>query len=372
MKIILTILLAFTCSTVHSIGEGVLDVNALLGIFSGMANLFIDVNTTDINIDRLTGKWHQMYKAAINFDVFQTNLYCQVAYFTKNKVMGRDGFSIVEAFHVIAKNGPVEVYKRDVTRTGTGEFWMYTEEYFYPRQFYIVKVGPEDVDGNGTAPYDYLIATDSNRLALMVFARDPLLFHQYYDKELQGFLSKQGFGGYVFWNQPVAIYQGSDCYYPSEQEVFARRAVKGSQQNKISPNSIQQPLGGNVIQQQQQRIDQSSLLSSQQQSALLNARQQAALLSAAQRVRPLQQQNGSPLLNLQQSSLISSQQQQQQQQPLSSLDLISQQQRSNELLSLQQQQQQQQQQSVIPIKSFGSLQQLQSLVPLSLGGNKKQ
>lgn len=48
--------------------------------------------------------------------------------------MGRDGFSIEEAFHVIAKNGPIEVYKRDVTRTGTGEFWMYTEEYFYPRQ----------------------------------------------------------------------------------------------------------------------------------------------------------------------------------------------------------------------------------------------
>jgi len=52
----------------------------------------------------------------------------------KNKVMGRDGFSMEEAFHVVAKNGPIEVYKRDITKTGTGEFWMYTEEYFYPRQ----------------------------------------------------------------------------------------------------------------------------------------------------------------------------------------------------------------------------------------------
>lgn len=203
----------------------------------------------------------------------------------------------------------------------------------------------------------------------MVFARDPLLFHQYYDKELQGFLSKQGFGGYVFWNQPVAIYQGSDCYYPSEQEVFARRAVKGSQQNKISPNSIsslsiQQPLvNSNVLlQQQQQNIAQSQLLTSQQQSALLNARQQVALLSATQRAQsPVLQQNGSPLLNLQQSSLISNQQQS----PLSSLDLNSQHQQ-------QLQQEQQQQRPVIPVQSLSSIQQLQNLAPLSLAGNRKQ
>uniref|UniRef100_A0A915KFU1 Uncharacterized protein n=1 Tax=Romanomermis culicivorax TaxID=13658 RepID=A0A915KFU1_ROMCU len=226
----------FICFAIHktkAIGEGVLDVNALLGIVSGLGNIFKDLNTTDISIDRLLGKWHQMYKAAINFDVFQTNMYCQIAYFTRNKVMGRDGFSIEEAFHVVAKNGPIEVYKRDVTKTGTGEYWMYTEEYFYPRQFFILKAGPDDHLSNSSAPYDYLIASDSNRLALMVFARDPQTFHDLYDRDVQEFLAKQGFGGYVFWNQPIAIYQGADCYYPSEQEVFARRVVKGTGNNQL-------------------------------------------------------------------------------------------------------------------------------------------
>lgn len=83
------------------------DLNTLLGIFGGMANIFTNFNTTEIDTDRIMGKWHQvcssfsnsdafqygarsprnrsffcpqMYKAAINFDVFQTNMYCHVAY----------------------------------------------------------------------------------------------------------------------------------------------------------------------------------------------------------------------------------------------------------------------------------------------------
>uniref|UniRef100_A0A914S2R9 Uncharacterized protein n=1 Tax=Parascaris equorum TaxID=6256 RepID=A0A914S2R9_PAREQ len=34
-----------------------------------------------------------------------------------------------------------------------------------------------------------------------------------------------GFGGRVFWNSPRPIYQGPDCEWPSEKEVFARRYV---------------------------------------------------------------------------------------------------------------------------------------------------
>lgn len=48
--------------------------------------------------------------------------------------MGPDGFTMNEAFHVIAKNGPIETYKRDVTAKGNGKFWVYTEQYFYPYQ----------------------------------------------------------------------------------------------------------------------------------------------------------------------------------------------------------------------------------------------
>lgn len=48
--------------------------------------------------------------------------------------MGEDGFSIEEAYRVTSKHGPIETFKRDLNKVGTGKYWMYTEEYFYPRQ----------------------------------------------------------------------------------------------------------------------------------------------------------------------------------------------------------------------------------------------
>ena len=46
---------------------------------------------------------------------------------------------------------------------------------------------------------------------------------QKYNKEVVEFMNGHGFGGNVFWNSPKPIYQGPDCEWPSEKEVFARR-----------------------------------------------------------------------------------------------------------------------------------------------------
>lgn len=48
--------------------------------------------------------------------------------------MGEDGFSMEEAYRINSKHGPFETFKRDLNKVGTGKYWMYTEEYFYPRQ----------------------------------------------------------------------------------------------------------------------------------------------------------------------------------------------------------------------------------------------
>lgn len=48
--------------------------------------------------------------------------------------MGPEGFSMEEAFHINSKNGPIKTFKRDLQKIAPGEYWMYTEEYFYPRQ----------------------------------------------------------------------------------------------------------------------------------------------------------------------------------------------------------------------------------------------
>nr|CAD2132261.1 unnamed protein product [Meloidogyne enterolobii] len=159
-------------------------------------------------------------------------MYCAVSYFKPNSVMGEDGFSIEEAYRAVSKNGPIETFKRDLNKVGTGKYWMYTEEYFYPRQFYIIKIGPKF--GNDTQvdeiDIQYIVVTDASKLSLTVYAREAMLFFKKYNKEVMDFL--RGFGGKLFWNSPKPIYQGNDCDWPSEREVFARRVLKNYEHNK--------------------------------------------------------------------------------------------------------------------------------------------
>ncbi|CAK5076092.1 unnamed protein product [Meloidogyne enterolobii] len=69
----------------------------------------------------------------------------------------------------------------------------------------------------------YSYFKDASKLSLTVYARDAMLFFKKYNKEVMDFLKEKGFGGKLFWNSPKPIYQGNDCDWPSEREVFARR-----------------------------------------------------------------------------------------------------------------------------------------------------
>lgn len=64
---------------------------------------------------------------------------------------------------------------------------------------------------------------------------------QKYNKEVIEFLEEAGFGGRIFWNSPKPIYQGSDCEWPSEREVFARRVLKNHENNLRAQNSTETP-----------------------------------------------------------------------------------------------------------------------------------
>ncbi|CAG9539681.1 unnamed protein product [Cercopithifilaria johnstoni] len=211
-----------------------MDINALAGIIGGISNMMQNnVETIDVPSSQIMGRWYQVYKAAISFDVHKADMFCPIAYFKPNSVMGEDGFSIEEAYRVITKNGPIETYKRDLNKVGTGQYWMYTEEYFYPRQFNIISVGPNYTNAtDGTEKekqYQYMVVTDANRLSLSVYARHPMIFYQKYNEKVVKFLEHAGFGGKVFWNSPRPIYQGADCEWPSEKEVFARRVLKNQE-----------------------------------------------------------------------------------------------------------------------------------------------
>lgn len=94
---------------------------------------------------------------------------------------------------------------------------------------------PED------ANVQYIVVTDASRMGLMVYARDPQTFYQQYNKEVTDFLEESGFGGRIFWNSPRPIYQGPDCEWPTEKEVFARRVLKNHENNLRSQNSTETP-----------------------------------------------------------------------------------------------------------------------------------
>ncbi|MCP9265883.1 Condensin complex subunit 3 [Dirofilaria immitis] len=184
------LLLTVIVSYVETIGENPMDINALAGIIGGISNMMQNnVETIDVPSSQIMGQWYQVYKAAISFDAYKTDMFCPVAYFKPNSVMGEDGFSIEEAYRVITKNGPVETFKRDLNKVGTGQYWMYTEEYFYPRQCEWKE--KENL-------YEYMIVTDANRLSLSVYARHPMIFYQKYNEEVVKFLEHAGFGGRVF------------------------------------------------------------------------------------------------------------------------------------------------------------------------------
>ncbi|VDK76295.1 unnamed protein product [Litomosoides sigmodontis] len=224
-------------SYVESIGENPMDINAIAEIIGGISNMMQNnVETIDVPSSQIMGRWYQVYKAAISFDVHKADMFCAVAYFKPNSVMGEDGFSIEEAYRVTTKNDPLETYKRDLNKVGAGQYWMYTEEYFYPRQFNIISVGPNytnATDGKEKdKEYQYMVVTDANRLSLSVYARNPEIFYQKYNEEVVKFLEHAGFGKKVFWNSPRLIYQGADCEWPSEEEVFARRVLKNQEAAK--------------------------------------------------------------------------------------------------------------------------------------------
>jgi len=71
-------------------------------------------------------------------------------------------------------------------------------------------LGPENADGL----YDYSIVSDKFNLYLFVLARDPVVFKEKYDAEVQTLLQEYGFKG---WKAPIPTYHGDDCIYESER-----------------------------------------------------------------------------------------------------------------------------------------------------------
>ncbi|KRX27602.1 Condensin complex subunit 3 [Trichinella nelsoni] len=188
---------------VFSIGEDLLNSKTLLGLAGGFTSMFKKFPRREIEVEKVLGKWFQMYRAAVNLDQFQSTMYCHSE---KTKLWGKMAFRSLKHFERHPKMDQFTLFVFDV--------------------------GP--IVNNS---YEYIIITDANRISLSVYARDPAMFHKMYDAQVTDVLNKGGFGGYAFWNRPVAIYQGLDCVYTEEKEIFIRRSLKQAIQDKSTEAS---------------------------------------------------------------------------------------------------------------------------------------
>lgn len=58
-----------------------MDFQAMAGMFTGIGQMIQNpIETIDIPSEYIMGRWYQVYKAAVNFDVYRTQTYCPVAY----------------------------------------------------------------------------------------------------------------------------------------------------------------------------------------------------------------------------------------------------------------------------------------------------
>jgi len=78
---VLTATLAVALGVVSGIGENPMDFQNIASMITGLGHMIQNpIDTVDVPSQMLMGKWHQVYKAAVNFDVYRSQMYCQVCY----------------------------------------------------------------------------------------------------------------------------------------------------------------------------------------------------------------------------------------------------------------------------------------------------
>jgi lipocalin len=76
---------------------------------------------------------------------------------------------------------------------------------------WVMQLGPVSLY-DGQELYSYSLVSEPSGRALYVLCRDPEEFADLYEADVLAWLANNGFDKVT--NNPVAMYQGSDCLYP--------------------------------------------------------------------------------------------------------------------------------------------------------------
>jgi lipocalin len=181
---------------------------AFLFLFSKAVSATVD----NVVLESYVGHWYQMMADVWVTSTFEIGSYCATADYRLNND------STISLFNS-QSNGEAAGPLSNVTGTAyptdvSGELKVkFTpgDASPIPAPYWILKLGP--IVNNNL--YDYAIVSDNQNLSLFVLARDPANYTEYYEEEVQLFLS-ESFNGKL--NTPVASYQGDDCHYADHPE----------------------------------------------------------------------------------------------------------------------------------------------------------
>ncbi|XP_070579988.1 uncharacterized protein [Ptychodera flava] len=166
----------------------------------------------EIDFSAYLGRWYQTHANLYSTQTFEKDGFCNTATYG---LYPNNTISVLNKQTLGGPTGPLDViygYAFVPDLYDPGKLLVDLQTGFNDvAPYWIVKLGPKELQADGTYQYQYSIVTDNLSAFLFVLARDVEEFRQEYQDEVLLWLNENGFTRPL--NKPVESYQRSDCVY---------------------------------------------------------------------------------------------------------------------------------------------------------------
>lgn len=198
----------------------------VVGLVDGF--FFPKIKTVEqLDINRYTGRWYEMYNSLFQRLTFERNSYCTSATYT----LRPDGkvVNVLNSGNTGSATGPVNDINGTVYQTNPdnapGELIVSFPSAPQSKKanYLVIKLGPATYGSKGE--YQYTVITSPGKIFSWILARDVTLFREKYEAETLQFLKENGYNS--FYNKPKKTYHEKDCVYPKQsvEEVIVSKKV---------------------------------------------------------------------------------------------------------------------------------------------------
>lgn len=165
----------------------------------------------ELDIEKYTGLWYQMYADSIVYSTFEKNSFCDTATYT---IIEDGNLGVHNYAKIGTPNGSdytIDGYAYVVDYNSPGQLKVHfdsADASIVDAPYWILALGPVNDDNL----YDWSIVSDNISQFLFVLARNVDEFNKKYNEEILHTLNQLGFIGR---KQPISTYQSNDCVYES-------------------------------------------------------------------------------------------------------------------------------------------------------------